>query len=250
MKWVPLLRAALILVLVGLLEVLCRTGGIDNFTMQAPSKILVDLGQMLSSGRLNASIVKTMSNASIAFVLAVSVGIVVAVLIHSKPILREALDPLFATYYAIPVLAFYPMFIIIFGLGNVPKILIAFMLGVVAVIVNTLNGLDRVPRVLSKSARIARLTPTQTALKITLPFAAPFILTGVKFAIAYALIGIIGSEFIMSTDGMGYEIAFAYNNFDNATMYPLILLVVLVSISANMLLGMWERKILSRRGLL
>jgi NitT/TauT family transport system permease protein len=157
---------------------------------------------------------------------------------------------LFATYYAIPVLAFYPMFIIIFGLGNVPKILIAFMLGVVAVIVNTLNGLDRVPRVLIKSARIARLSPTQTALKITLPFAAPFILTGVKFAIAYALIGIIGSEFIMSTDGMGFEIAFAYNNFDNATMYPLILLVVLVSISANMLLGMWERKILSRRGLL
>jgi NitT/TauT family transport system permease protein len=250
MKWVSLLRVALILALVGLLEVLCRTGGIDTFTMQAPSKILVDLGQMLSSGKLNASIAKTMSNASIAFVLAVSVGIVVAVLIHTKPTLREALDPLFATYYAIPVLAFYPMFIIIFGLGNVPKILIAFMLGVVAVIVNTLNGLDRVPRVLIKSARIARLSPTQTALKVTLPFAAPFILTGVKFAIAYALIGIIGSEFIMSTDGMGFEIAFAYNNFDNATMYPLILLVVLVSISANMLLGMWERKILSRRGLL
>jgi NitT/TauT family transport system permease protein len=249
MKWIGLLRVAVIFLLLAFLETLCRIGVIDNFTMPPPSRILQDLERMLSSGKLNSAIAKTLSNAAIAFVLAVSVGISAAVLIHAKRTLREALDPLFATYYAIPVLAFYPLFIIIFGLGSAPKILIAFMLGVVAVIVNTLNGLDRVPRVLLKSARIARLGQAQTALKITLPYAAPFILTGVKFAIAYALIGIIGSEFIMSTDGMGFEIAFAYNNFDNATMYPLIALVVLVSISTNMLLGIWERRILTRRGL-
>ena len=72
--------------------------------------------------------------------------------------MREALDPLFATYYAIPVFAFYPLLIILFGLGDAPQIVIAFMLGVVAVIVNTLNGLDRVPRVLLKTARIARMS--------------------------------------------------------------------------------------------
>ena len=249
MKWIPFLRVAVILLLLGILETLCQLGVIDNFTMPPPTRIAQDLVNILLSGKLNAAIAKTLSNAAIAFALAVSVGIVAAVLIHATPPLREALDPLFATYYAIPVLAFYPLFIIIFGLGSIPKILIAFMLGVVAVIVNTLNGLDRVPRVLRKSARIARLSAVQTALKITLPYAAPFVVTGVKFAIAYALIGIIGSEFIMSTDGMGFEIAFAYNNFDNATMYPLIALVVMVSISANMALGVWERRILTRRGL-
>ena len=67
--------------------------------------------------------------------------------------LRDTLDPLFATYYAIPVFAFYPLFIVIFGLGDGPQVLIGFMLGVVAVIVTTLNGLDRVPRVLRKTAR-------------------------------------------------------------------------------------------------
>ena len=51
-------------------------------------------------------------------------------------------------------------------------------------------------------------------------------LTGAKLAVAYSLIGIIGAEFIMSRGGMGYEISFAYNNFDNATMYPLILLIL------------------------
>ena len=82
----------------------------------------------------------------------------------------------------------------------------------------------------------------------SLPYAAPYILTGAKLAVAYSLIGIIGAEFIMSRGGMGYEISFAYNNFDNATMYPLILLILLVSITVNILLARWEKRLMIRRG--
>ena len=90
------------------------------------------------------------------------------------------------------------------------------MLGLVAVIMNTLNGLDRVPPVLLKTARIHRLGPVATALKVALPYAAPYIFTGFKLAVAYSFIGVIGAEFITSRTGIGYEIGFAYNNFDNA----------------------------------
>ena len=68
---------------------------------------------------------------------------------------------------------------------------------------------------------------------MTLPAAAPHIVTGVKLAVAYAFIGVIGSEFIMSRGGIGYEISFAYTNFDNATMYPLILLILIASVAIN-----------------
>jgi NitT/TauT family transport system permease protein len=173
---------------------------------------------------------------------------VAAALLHRLRALRDTLDPLFATYYAVPVFAFYPFFIVVFGLGDLPQILIAFMLGVVAMIVNTLNGLDRVPPVLLKTGRIMRLTPIDTALRLTLPAAAPYILTGVKLAVAYAFIGIIGSEFILSRGGIGYEINFAYNSFDNATMYPLIVLILLASIAINTVLTRWEKTLLARRG--
>lgn len=249
MRTIALLRLLVVVGFIGGLEILCRTGVIDSFTMQPPSLIARDLVVLLWSGKLDGAIAKTLGNAATAFVLAVLVGVVAAAVIHRVGLLRAALDPLFATYYAIPVIAFYPLLIIIFGLGDAPQILIAFMLGVVAVIVNTLNGIDRVPRVLMKSARIARLSEVETAYKITLPYAAPYIITGVKLAIAYSLIGIVGSEFIMSNGGMGFEIAFAYNNFDNKTMYPLIVLVLMVSITANLLLGRWEKRILLRRGL-
>ncbi len=248
MKAALVVRIAVLAGLVGLLEVLCRTGVIGSFSMQPPSRMVVDLWMMLAAGTLNRAIAKTLGNAAIACVSAIVVGVLAAVVIHALPRLREALDPLFATYYAIPMFAFYPLLIVLFGLGSLPSILIGFMLAIVAVIVNTLNGLDRVPRVLLKAGRVARLSRIAIARRITLPFALPYLLTGVKFAVAYSLIGVIGSEFIMATEGMGFEIAFAYNNFDNAVMYPLILLVLIVSIALNTAIGAWERRVLVRRG--
>lgn len=242
-------RLLAIIVAVALVEGMCRIGWIDRFTMQPPLQIGVDLWNLVRSGKHLDAIGKTMGNAAIGFALAVAMGVVVAVAVHRRRLLRETLEPLFATYYAIPVLAFYPLLIILFGVGDAPKITIAFMLGVIAVIVNLLNGLDRVPPVLIKTARVVGMGPTQIVWRVTLPFSAPYLLTGVKFALAYSLIGIIGSEFIMSTDGMGFEISFAYNNFDNATMYPLILLILLISISLNFALGTIEKQILQRRGL-
>ena len=86
-------------------------------------------------------------------------------------------------------------------------------------------------------------------MRISLPYAAPYLLTGAKLAVAYSLIGVIGAEFIMSRGGMGYEINFAYTNFDNATMYPLILLILTVSVLLNMVLARWEKNLMQKRGL-
>ncbi|MCU0983492.1 MAG: hypothetical protein MUC89_00935 [Acetobacteraceae bacterium] len=70
-----------------------------------------------------------------------------------------------------------------------------------------------------------------------------------KLALAYSLIGVIGSEFIVSTGGMGFEISFAYENFDNATLYPFIVLVLVTAIGLNMVVRRWERLVLGQRGL-
>jgi NitT/TauT family transport system permease protein len=240
-------RFALALALVLLLEALCRFGVINRFAMIPPSEILWDLGRILVAGQMWPAIFKTLGYVAVACVAAVAAGVVLGTLIHGWRPLRETLDPLFAAYYAIPVYAFYPLFIVIFGLGDVPQVLIGFMLGLVAVIVNTLNGLDRVPRALIKTARVQRLGPVATALQVSLPYAVPYIFTGVKLAVAYSFIGVIGAELIMSRTGLGYEIGFAYNNFDNAVMYPMIVLVLAVAASVNTMFFLWEKKLLARR---
>jgi hypothetical protein len=86
--------------------------------MQAPHLIVRDLYRMLVSGRMNGAIAKTLSNTALALVLALGVGIIIGALLHRARALRDTLDPLFATYYAVPVFAFYPFFIVVFGLGS------------------------------------------------------------------------------------------------------------------------------------
>jgi NitT/TauT family transport system permease protein len=240
-------RFALAVALVLLLEGLCRFGAIDRFAMIPPSEILWHLGRILASAEMWPAILKTLTNVVVACASAIVVGVILGTLMHRWRSLRETLDPLFGAYYAIPVYAFYPLFIVIFGLGDVPQVLIGFVLGLVAVIVNTLNGLDRVPRVLLKTARIHRLGAVATALKVTLPYAVPYIFTGIKLAVAYSFIGVIGAELIMSRTGLGYEIGFAYNNFDNAVMYPLIVFVLAVAATVNTMFFLWEKKMLARR---
>jgi NitT/TauT family transport system permease protein len=248
MNRVRLYQVSVIVGFVLILEVLCLTRVIDRITMPPPHEIAVDFVKLLASGKLNAEIAKSMGNVLLAFVLAYVLGIITGTVLHAYRTLRDTLDPLFATYYAIPIFAFYPIFIVIFGLGDGPQVLIGFLLGIVAVIVTTLNGLDRVPQVLRKTALIGHLTPLQTAMRVTLPFCAPYLLTAAKLALAYAFIGVIGSEFILARSGMCYEIGFAYTNFDNATMYPLIFLILLMSIIMNGVLSHYEKMLLARRG--
>ena len=120
-----LIRVALIAAVIGVIEVLCLTGRIGRFSMQAPHKMLFDLWKLLASGKLNAAMVQTLGNAAIAFAAAFVLGVVAAVLLHGTKRARETLEPLFSTYYAIPVFAFYPLLIVIFGLGDLPQILTA-----------------------------------------------------------------------------------------------------------------------------
>jgi NitT/TauT family transport system permease protein len=248
MRRVRIYQTAVVAGFVLLLEALCLGGVIDKITMPPPHRIAIDFVRLLLAGKLHPEIGKSLANVLLAFALAYSIGIVTGTVLHGYKTVRETLDPLFATYYAIPVFAFYPLFIVIFGLGDGPQVLIGFLLGVVAVIVTTLNGLDRVPRVLRKTASICRMGAFETAVHVTLPFCAPYLLTAAKLALAYAFIGVIGSEFIMARSGMGYEIGYAYTNFDNATMYPLILLILLLSIVMNGVLTHWEKLLLARRG--
>jgi len=156
------------------------------------------------------------------------------------------LEPYLASYYAVPTFIFYPVFIVLLGVGSAPIIAIAVLLAIVAMITATLNGLDRVPRVFDKTGRILHLSPLQLAVLVQLPAALPYLFTGARLAVAYSFIGVIASEFVLSADGIGYAIAYAYNNFDNRTMYGLMLLIIVVVIAVNTMLDVLDRRLQSR----
>jgi NitT/TauT family transport system permease protein len=247
-RHIPAMRWGVIIVSVLLLEAACRTGLITAYTMIPPSQMAVGLYRLLASGSLNGDLKETMSSIVIAACAACLVGLLVALALHAMPRARRSVEPIMTAYYSIPVFVFYPLFIVLFGLNNMPKMIIGFMLGVVAMISSVLNGLDRVPNVLRKVARVNGMSRVATMWYLLLPAATPFIFNGVKLVIAYAFVGVLGAEFIMASSGIGYQISYAFSDFDNVTMYSLVLLVLVVASTVNGLLFNWDKRLRQRRG--
>ncbi|MGY6646506.1 MAG: ABC transporter permease [Salinarimonas sp.] len=248
MNRLTLIRLGVIVAFFGLLEILCRTGIISPFTMIPPSEMAIELWALIVSGEVARGMRQTLGNVAVACILAITVGFAVGAGVHALPRLRRALDPFLTTYYAVPFFVFYPLLVFIFGMNNFPMIMIGFLFAVVAMIINTLNGLDKIPRVYRKVARMHHMGRAKTALLIELPYAIPNLFTGVKLAVAYSFIGVIAAEFILAPGGLGYAISFAYDNFDNERMYALMLFILVLVTIINMSLHAYEQRLLRRQG--
>ncbi len=243
------IRFCVIAAAVALLEAACRLGLIDHRVVIPPSEMAAALWRLLLSGQLDDMMARTFGTVVLAVLLAVVAGFALGLAIHALPRLRAALDPFFATYYAVPIFIFYPVMIAIFGLSVLPILLMGVASAIVAMIIATLNGLDRVPRVLSKVARVHRMGRIETALRLKLPAAAPHLFTGVKLATSYGFIAVIASEFILAPAGLGRLIADAYADFNNPRMYALMLLLVIVATVVNMALHALDQRWAERRGI-
>jgi NitT/TauT family transport system permease protein len=243
------IRLLVIVAAVGALELACQMGAIDRRVLIAPSDMAVALGKLLAAGTVNGEIARTFGIVVAAVAIAIVLGFAIGLVVHALPRARQALDPFFATYYAVPIFIFYPVLIAIFGLSTMPILLMGVATAIVAMIIATLNGLDRVPKVLMKVARVHRMGPVETALKLKLPAAAPYLFTGVKLATSYGFIGVIASEFILAPAGLGRIISDAYADFNNPRMYALILLLLIVATVVNTALHAWDQRWAERRGI-
>jgi NitT/TauT family transport system permease protein len=242
MTRVRILQLAFVGAIVSILELLCRLGIINRFTMIPPSEMVLALGQVIATAPwFWGDVSYTLGNLAAAIALSVIGGFLIGLLVHAIPRLRRVLDPIFTSYYSVPTFVLYPLLIVFFGIGPTSLIVLGALFGIVAMIVATVTAIDRIPRVLLKVARVSRLGPIRTALLMKLPAASPHLMTGLRLAVAYSVIGIIAGEFILSTEGIGRRVALAYNNFDNQTMYGLLVLILGFVIVVNAALGAFEQ---------
>jgi NitT/TauT family transport system permease protein len=241
-------RAVLVFAFFAALEILCRVGVIDRITMIPPTEMATSLWDILASGRFNHDIFFTLYNIVAATLLAICVGFFIGAGLHAVPRLRRPIEPLLSAYYAIPTFVFYPLLIVAFGVGRTALIVMGAMFGVVAMVVNTTLGLDHVPPAVMRTGSILKLDHFRQLVLIRLPAAAPHLVTGVKLAVAYSVIGIVAGEFILSTAGIGKRVAFAYDNFDSKTMYGMLLLLLIGVMIVNGALSMWENRLHRRFG--
>ncbi len=240
-------RVGFVAGLVLLLEGLCRFGVIKKLTMIPPSEMVASMVGLIADGEITTDIVQTGGEVLGACAVSVVAGFGLGWVIHRRTRVRAAIAPVLASWYAVPFFVFYPLLVALFGLNALPLIAIGVVIATPAMMLSTMTGLDRVPGVLLRVARVHRLSAAETVWRITLPSAAPHLFTGLKLAFAYSFIGVIAGEFILSGRGLGFGVAYAYESFENRKMYGLMLLVLLLAVGVNGFLHAWEGRIASRR---
>ena len=240
------IRLVIVAALALFLEALCRTGVIPPLIMIPPSEMLAAAWRILASGEMKGDFYSSLANICIAIIFSVAGGFLAGLAIFSVPDLRAAAEPLLASYSAVPPIVFYPMLIVIFGLNRVPQVLLAVMFGFVPMAIHTINGLDRIRPVFLKVGRANRVSTFVSIFRIQLPAAAPYLFIGVTLAVSYSIIGVISSEFVLSAKGIGHQISYAYDNYDNRVMYGLIVLVLGIATLLNTSLRYYSQRMLKR----
>ena len=240
---VRLTRWVVIIAAVVALEILPRVGLGDAITLIPLSRIVPEFFELLADGELIPHLLSTGGAFVLSFLLAGVTGVPLGYLLWRYEPLKRTLDPYLTTYYAIPIFAFYPLLLAIFGFNILPVVVISWAWAVVAVVLNTAIGFGEVPRVLIKVGQSMNLSRWQLLSRIFFPAAVPYVFTGLKLGMVYSLIGVIASEFVLSTQGLGYLVSYNYTNFRTAAMYSAMFLILFLAILLNWALNSIERRL-------
>lgn len=185
------------------------------------------------SGELWGHLRTSLASIASAFATAVVLGVASGYALWRAPSVYEMLSPYLVSYYAIPIFAFYPILIVMFGANRIPIYLLAAGWAVVSVIVATVEGLAHVRQSWEKVATMYHLGYFRRAFTVHLPAALPNIATGLRLAATYSILGVIASEFILSSDGLGYMVNHFYNGFEFRKMWGGILVVLVLGIGLD-----------------
>lgn len=251
-RWSIIMGAALCL------EIVTRAGFVRRSRLTPVSEMFTTLWGFLVTGDIPARFLKDSSVAGnffmtcgeilLSFFLAVCVGVPIGILLWKFKILARIVNPYFVSYYAIPVFALYPVIVAVFGIGLLSITLMGWLMAIVAIIINTSTGFEEVDKTIyPKVGRSFRLSRLQIFLRIYFPAATPYIFTGLKLGFIYAIIGVIASEFILSTKGLGHLVAFSYSAFETDIMYAAMLLIVIIAVLVNDILMRVEARLYGRQ---
>jgi len=200
-----LVRVALVAVFLALWEI-AADRWIDITFISRPSDIVSRLGDWVGDGTLWTNTWITVQEIVYGFSLGAAAGVLVGFVLASLNFLYRVLDPFMMALYAIPKVALAPLFIVWFGIGMHMKVLLAAATVFFLVFVNTAAGVREVDRGLVDAVRLMGGNRWHVVRKVVLPSSMTGVLTGLKVAVPYALIGAVIGELVASNRGLGYLI--------------------------------------------
>jgi len=234
---------------VGMMVALIAIWQVAAIFFSFPSYLLPAPSAIAQAMKVNAAVLIKQSLGTtveilLGFALSVAVGVPLALAIYLWRPFERAVYPLLISSQAVPKVAVAPLFLVWFGFGLVPKVLIAFLIAFFPVVINTVMGLAALEREKVYLAQSMGLGPVATFFKIQLPNALPSIFAGLKISITLAVVGAVVGEFVGGEGGLGYLLLIANGNMDTALLFAGIVALTVLGVVLFGLIGLVERLVL------
>ena len=226
-----MIRLLSVVFVIGAWEVLGRQ--VDPLFMSFPSAIAVSAARLIASGELMVALASSLQSLILAFIIASFAGITLGLLIGRYRAVEAATDWLVNALYATPLVAIIPLVILWFGLGNGAKLFIVTILAVFPILINTIAGVRNVPPQFIELGNSFAANEREIFAKIILPSALPYMMTGLRLGIGRAIIGMVVAEFFTAITGLGALIVKYGNQYDTATMFVPIFVLMLLGVTLS-----------------
>ncbi len=219
-----------IVVAFAIVEALIRLDVISQYVMPTPSQVLLSFGRVITEEGIPHRFLATAGECLAAGALMTVFGVSLGIALHRYQLFRAATETWVAAFAAAPLVLAYPLFLVIFGRSAWTIIMIGFLAGLAPVALKTLEGLSGVRPALLNVGRSYRLTPAQLFWKVLFPAAVPTIFVGLRLGLIFALINVVGVEFLINFGGLGQLINELAERYDLPGTYAAITFVILVSV--------------------
>jgi ABC-type nitrate/sulfonate/bicarbonate transport system permease component len=234
--------AAALVALLALWEAAVRLANADPILLPGPMRVVEALCDFRDDAvrHLVPTVVETVLGLAVSFAFAVGV----AAALDRVDWLRRAVEPLLVASQTIPIVAVAPLFVLWFGFGLAPKVIVVVLVTFFPIAIALLDGFRSAPSDATDLLRSYGAGEAQTFRLLRWPFALPRLFTGLRIAAVYGVIGAIFGEYVGATDGLGIWMQLSQNAFRTDLVFAAILLSALVSISLYASVDLAERTLI------
>ena len=236
------IQAITIAVVLGAYELLARSHVLYAGVVPTLAEIGAAFVALLADPATYFNLAVTVAEIAVGFVIATVLGVLAGIVIGARPWLGEAVGPYLDGIATAPKIVFFPIAILLFGVGPPSKAALGALSAFFPVALTVAAAVRRIDPVFVRVGRSFNASPRQMIAKIYLPALIPAIVNGMRLGLGLAIIGVLLAEIKLSDKGIGFLTIDEYNHFRIPQMYATLLLVFILAVGANALIGRLERK--------
>lgn len=228
-----------IIILLIIWEFIVNVGGIEKYILPAPTDVIEVL--IKDFRNMIPHILATLYEGMVGFLIAIVISIILAIIMDMVPLIKRALYPVLVISQTIPTVALAPLFIIWFGFGALPKIIVVVIVCFFPIVISIVDGLEGVDNDLINHFKLMGASKINVFLHLKLPYGMINFFSGMRIAATYSIMGAVIGEWLGGDKGLGVYMTRARSAYALDKMFASIVIIVVISMGIFLLVSLMEK---------